>query len=132
MSEIGQVIWFDRKKGFGFVRVVDPKSELFKRELFIHYTSIKCENTFKILYPGETVSMDVEKNNEGEGQKEFVVSNVTGVFNSPLMIDNDSYLFKVIRKSVRCDDDAVVDEAVVDDAVVDDAVVDEAVESGSN
>jgi cold shock CspA family protein len=104
MSETGQVIWFDRKKGFGFVRVVDPSSELFGRELFVHFSSIKCENNFKILYPGETVSMDVEKNTEGEGQKEFVVSNVTGVFNSPLMIDNEKYIFKVIRKSTREND----------------------------
>jgi cold shock CspA family protein len=102
MVEIGQVVWFDRKKGFGFVKVVNPESELFEKELFIHFTSIQCENSFKVLYPGETVSMHVEKNNEqGEGQKEFVVSNVTGVYGSPLMIDNERYLFRVIRKSSR-------------------------------
>ena len=102
MSEIGQVVWFDRKKGFGFVKVVNPESALFEKELFIHYTSIKCDNSFKILYPGETVSMNVEKNpDESEGQKEFVVSNVSGVFGAPLMIDNERYIFKVIRKSTR-------------------------------
>ena len=102
MSEIGQVVWFDRKKGFGFVKVVNPESKLFEKEVFIHYTSIQCDNSFKILYPGETVSMDVEKNpDQGEGQKEYLVSNVRGVFGSPLMIDNERYIFKVIRKSTR-------------------------------
>ena len=102
MSEIGQVVWFDRKKGFGFVKIVNPESELFEKEAFVHYTSIQCDNSFKILYPGETVSMDVEKNpDQGEGQKEYLVSNVRGVFGSPLMIDNERYIFKVIRKSTR-------------------------------
>tara|TARA_B100000686_G_C16529185_1_gene831416 strand:+ start:372 stop:734 length:363 start_codon:yes stop_codon:yes gene_type:complete len=102
MSEIGQVVWFDRKKGFGFVKVIDPESKLFEKEVFIHYTSIQCDNSFKVLYPGETVSMDVENNpDQGEGQKEYLVSNVRGVFNSPLMIDNEKYIFKVIRKSTR-------------------------------
>ena len=102
MSEIGKVVWFDRKKGFGFVKVVDPQSEIFEKELFIHYTSIQCENSFKILYPGETVSLDVEKNPEqGDDQKEYLTSNVRGVFGSSLMVDSDRYIFKVIRKSSR-------------------------------
>ena len=119
MTEIGQVIWFDRKKGFGFVKVVDPASSYFEKELFIHYTSIQCENSFKILYPGETVSMDVEKNTEqGSGQKEFLVSNVRGVFNSPLMVDNERYIFKVIRKNTReNNDDADGDDAAEDGGV---------------
>tara|TARA_Y100001936_G_scaffold174969_1_gene171465 strand:+ start:101 stop:490 length:390 start_codon:yes stop_codon:yes gene_type:complete len=105
MSEIGQVVWFDRKKGFGFVKVVDPKSELCGKELFIHFTSIQCENSFKVLYPGETISLDVKKNTEqGDGQKEYITSNVSGVFNSKLMIDNEKYIFKVIRKSSRTND----------------------------
>ena len=116
MSEIGKVVWFDRKKGFGFVKVVDPQSQLFKKELFIHYSSIKCENSFKILFPGETVSLDAEKNPEqGEGQKEYLTSNVRGVFGSPLMIDNERYMFKVIRKSSRNTDEDAVEDAVDDD-----------------
>jgi len=121
MGEIGQVVWFDRKKGFGFVKVVNPESELFEKELFIHYTSIQCENSFKILYPGETVSMNVEKNpDQGEGQKEFLVSNVKGVFGAPLMIDNDRYIFRVIRKSTReGSSSADVDDSVEADEVED-------------
>lgn len=111
MSEIGKVVWFDRKKGFGFVKVVDPQSQLFEKELFIHYSSIYCDNSFKILFPGETVSLDAEKNPEkGEGQKEYLTSNVRGVFGSRLMIDNERYMFKVIRKSSRNTDEDVAED----------------------
>ena len=37
MSEVGQVVWFDRKKGFGFVKVENPDSELFEKELYSLY-----------------------------------------------------------------------------------------------
>ena len=89
---------------------------LFEKELFIHYSSIQCDNSFKILFPGETVSLDAEKNPEqGEGQKEYLTSNVRGVFGSPLMIDNERYMFKVIRKSSRNTDENAVEDAVEDD-----------------
>ena len=102
MSEIGKVLWFDRKKGFGFVQIVNPESSVYEKELFVHYSSINCENSFKILYPGETVSLNVEKNTEqGEDQKEYLTSNVSGVYGTKLMIDNERYIFKVIRKSSR-------------------------------
>ena len=111
MSEIGQVVWFDRKKGFGFVKIVDPESQLFEKELFIHYSSIHSENSFKILFTGETVSLDAEKNPEqGEGQKEYLTSNGRGVFGSSLRIDNERYMFKVIRKSSRNTDEDAVEE----------------------
>lgn len=111
MNEIGKVLWFDRKKGFGFVKVVNPQSDIFEKELFIHYSSILCENSFKILYPGETVSLDVEKNPEqGENQKEYLTSNVRGVYGSTLMVDNERYIFKVIRKSSKNNEDEEEEE----------------------
>ena len=68
MSEIGQVVWFDRKKGFGFVKVVDPQSQLFEKEYLSTTHQFSVKNSFKILFPGETVSLDAEKNPEqGEG-----------------------------------------------------------------
>ena len=65
--------------------------------------------------------MDVEKNpDQGEGQKEFLVSNVKGVFGAPLMIDNDRYIFRVIRKSTReGSSSADVDDSVEADEVED-------------
>jgi cold shock CspA family protein len=114
---IGQVVWFDRKKGFGFVKVVDPDSELFDKELFIHYSSIQCDSSFKFVFPGETVSLNAEKNTEqSEGQKEYLTSNVRGVFGSKLMIDNERYMFKVIRKTNREEEEPVEEDGDADDA----------------
>ena len=51
-SEYGTVQWFDQKKGYGFVKILKPDSEYFEKEVFVHYTSIQAENSFKKLYPG--------------------------------------------------------------------------------
>ena len=49
--------------------------------------------------------------NKVKVQKEYLTSNVRGVFGSRLMIDNERYMFKVIRKSSRnTDEDAVEDD----------------------
>ena len=96
-SEVGKVIWFDQKKGFGFVRIINPESEFLNNEIFVHYSTINSESNFKKLYPGENVSLDIEKN-EGDESKKFIGKNVTGLFGSKLLVDNDSYSLKVIRK----------------------------------
>ena len=96
-SEVGNVIWFDQKKGFGFVRIINPGSEFLNNEIFVHYSTINSESNFKKLYPGENVSLDVEKN-EGDETKKFIGKNVTGLFGSALLVDNEIYSLKVIRK----------------------------------
>ena len=55
----GKVKWFDQKKGFGFIKIITPKSEFLDREVFVHYSNINSVNSFKKLYPGENVSFDV-------------------------------------------------------------------------
>lgn len=97
-SEIGKVIWFDRKKGYGFVKVINPDSEFFNKDVFVHYTSISCRSNFKILYPGECVSLDIKKNTEEEGKKEFSTSNISGIFGTQLMVDNEDFIIKIINK----------------------------------
>ena len=96
-SEVGNVIWFDQKKCFGFGRIINPGSEFLNNEIFVHYSTINSESNFKKLYPGENVSLDVEKN-EGDEAKQFIGKNVTGLFGSKLLVDNDTYSLKVIRK----------------------------------
>ena len=52
-NEIGTVLWFDQKKGFGFIKIISPNSEFLNREIFIHYSNIVSRNSFKKLFPGE-------------------------------------------------------------------------------
>ena len=100
-NEVGNVIWFDQKKGFGFVKIITPNSEYLGKEIFVHFSSIQSENTFKKLFPGENVSLDVEKNPDESSNKEYISKNVTGLYGSLLMVDNQTYQFKVIRRRIR-------------------------------
>ena len=101
-TEVGNVIWFDQKKGFGFVKILTPGSEYLDKEIFVHFSSINSENSFKKLYPGENVSLDVEKNtDENANGKELISKNVSGLFGSQLLVDNQTYIYKVIRRRPR-------------------------------
>ncbi len=97
-KEVGNVIWFDQKKGFGFIRIITPNSEFLNKEIFVHYSNINCLSRFKKLYPGENVSVDVSKNTEENSDKEFMSSNLSGLYGAPLLVDNENYLFKVMKK----------------------------------
>lgn len=67
----GRVKWFDRKKGFGFVTVIDSGDELNDHDIFTHYTTIQTKNSegFKYLQEGEYVSFSVEQREVGGSQK---------------------------------------------------------------
>ena len=77
-SEVGNVIWFDQKKGFGFIKVITPGSEMLNKEIFVHYSSIQSVNRFKKLYPGENVSLDIAKNtDENIKGKEYILKSIS-------------------------------------------------------
>ena len=116
-SEIGKVLWFDRKKGYGFVKLISLESENTGKDVFVHYSSINCNSDFKVLYPGETVSLDVEKNTGEVSDKEFITRNISGVYGSSLMVDNEDFMFKIIQKRNRNKSD-VSEEVNDDDEVV--------------
>jgi CspA family cold shock protein len=59
----GTVKWFSDKKGFGFIEVEDGN------DVFVHYTDIKGEDSFKSLSQGQRVSFDVEKGAKGPAAK---------------------------------------------------------------
>jgi CspA family cold shock protein len=57
--QLGQVKFFDGKKGFGFIlRDNQP-------DLFVHFSAINVEG-FKTLYQGDKVSYDVVAGEKGE------------------------------------------------------------------
>ena len=87
---VGSVNWFNRRKGYGFISIVTPDHELKDQDIFCHYSNINTEN-YKILYPGEYVSFDISKNNEGR----FICNNITGVFGNNLLTDNTKYFYRV-------------------------------------
>lgn len=95
MTEVGKVIRFDHRKGYGFVDVLNKESENYGRELFFHYSEIKCMNTFKKVYPGEIVSFEISRK---EGEDRDICVNLRGVYDTKLMIDNPSYIYKVSPK----------------------------------
>lgn len=100
-NEVGNVIWFDQKKGYGFVEIINPGSRYLNNEIFVHFSSINSKSSFKKLFPGENVSLDVEENTDETSDKKFISKNVTGLFGSSLMVDNLRYQFKVISRRVR-------------------------------
>ena len=55
----GKVVWFNEKKGFGFVAVDGDD-----KDLFVHYSNINCEG-FKTLVADQLVTFDIGKNDRG-------------------------------------------------------------------
>lgn len=55
---VGEVIWFDAKKGFGFIKRDGDA------DLFVHFSDISCEG-FKTLMKGQKVSYGLGTNKHG-------------------------------------------------------------------
>ena len=55
----GQVMWFDERKGFGFIT---PESG---EDLFVHHSSIQAEG-FKTLEDGADVEFEVAPGKKGQ------------------------------------------------------------------
>ena len=116
-THVGSVIWFDQKKGFGFVKINDPDSDFNDKDIFVHYSCIHTEqNSYKRLYPGEYVSMDVKHQPNVKG-KEYICLNLTGVNGGKLLVENEKYNYKVFNKVER---NVNTSGRVVDDANADD------------
>ena len=100
-THIGQVLWFDQKKGFGFVKVNHPESDYHDKDIFVHFSCINTESTnYKRLFPGEYVSMDIKHQPDVKG-KEYLCLNLTGVNGGPLLVENEKYNYKVFNKVQR-------------------------------
>lgn len=65
---VGKVLWFDVKKGWGFIRPTDPKDEI--ADVFVHFSKIQSpEGEFRILEPGEQVEFEVFYADRGDTKK---------------------------------------------------------------
>jgi CspA family cold shock protein len=61
MSEVkvGIVIWFDAKKGFGFIAQENQP------DLFVHFSDVNSDG-FKTLYKDQKVSYELGENKKGQ------------------------------------------------------------------
>ena len=95
---IGRVKWYNKFKKYGFVNIINE--DLVGTDAFCHISNIQSSG-YKLLFPGEFVSFDVETNPENN---QLFCTNITGVLGNPLMADNDEYIFKVFPKNRDKDD----------------------------
>jgi cold shock protein len=59
----GEVLWFDPKRGFGFLGYdIDSVKQ---KDMFAHFSDVSCEG-FKTLYKGQKVSFQIGTNKHGD------------------------------------------------------------------
>jgi cold shock protein len=81
---LGQVKWFNNKAGYGFITVSD--GELEKKDIFIHYSSIRVTNSqYKYLVQGEYVEFTLVKS--ANTAHEYQATDVAGIKGGSLMCE---------------------------------------------
>jgi CspA family cold shock protein len=65
----GTVVWFNNKKGYGYIKPDDGG-----KDWFVHYSNIVAqEGTYKTLVSGQKVSFVVGENNTGPQAEQVTV-----------------------------------------------------------
>ena len=59
---IGDVVWFDPKKGYGFIGW--QKNNVKQQDMFVHFSDVICEG-FKTLNKEQKVSFSIGTNKHG-------------------------------------------------------------------
>jgi cold shock CspA family protein len=59
----GEVLWFDPKRGFGFIGW--EKDGVKQKDMFVHFSDVSCEG-FKTLYKHQKVSFGLGINKHGD------------------------------------------------------------------
>lgn len=59
----GEVIWFDAKRGYGFISW--EKDGVKSKDLFLHFSDIICDG-FKTVYKGQKVTFGLGTNKHGD------------------------------------------------------------------
>lgn len=56
----GTVVWFNEKRGYGFIRTPDQE-----KDIFVHYSRIQTDDRYKCLYPDQVVEFDIVTTTKG-------------------------------------------------------------------
>ena len=96
-NEIGKVSWFNKRSGYGFIKIISDSS-IKDKEIFCHYSNIDSDNDYKHLIPGECVSLKVRYIPSNEENKQYSCENVTGLLGTKLLFENEDYTYKFYRK----------------------------------
>jgi cold shock CspA family protein len=85
----GMCKWFDKRKGYGFIKVVS-KGDKNGEDIFVHYSGIKSSvSSFQTLNVGEYISFNIIT-----GENGFQASNVKGINGGPLMCDTHASSYR--------------------------------------
>lgn len=98
-TEVGQVQWFDHKKGFGYIASIKPETEHYGKKVFFHYSEIMCDSSFKKLMPGEIVTFFVGKRSENDHRD--VCKNIRPIYDAKCLVDNVKYIYKVRERNTN-------------------------------
>ena len=109
---IGNVKWYDSKKGYGFVTLVTPELDTVS-DVFVHYSNINVsEGNYKRLFPGEYIEFELGSGNDGRS----VCLSVSGLHGGLLLCENENHRFKIFprRDPVNEEVNEDVEESVED------------------
>ena len=93
---LGQVKWFNRQTGWGFITILDSNDDI-----FVHWRSLRIDNEqFKYLVAGEYVELNI-KHDESNQKHPRTADDVSGVRGGKLMCE-----FRQENKTTASDDSA--------------------------
>jgi len=102
---IGNVKWYDSKKGYGFVTLLTPDLEN-KDDVFVHYSNINVsDGNYKRLFPGEYIEFEIGPGKDGRS----VCLNVSGPYGGLLLCENEHHRYKIFPRREQFADEGVGD-----------------------
>lgn len=72
MTETGTVMWFNNKRGFGYIKPDNMKGVGDKGDLFVHWQQIKVDG-YKTLVAGQRVKFSIGANDKGPQAEEVEI-----------------------------------------------------------